>query len=95
MTHKLIYFLQMINIVMTELSSTHLKNSDRELRPESVAWIVWKVFETLQQYGQQEALREWAIVSIPRCENCTLRLTSTHRLNTALSSSRPSTQCLG
>ena len=57
---------QMINMVMQELSTTHARTSERELRPESVAWIVWKVFETLQHYGQQDSLRDWAIAAVPR-----------------------------
>jgi hypothetical protein len=42
----------MINIVMSELSSTHVKNpNNAELQPESVAWIVWKVWPLLDQYN--------------------------------------------
>ena len=53
----------MINMVISELSSSQ---SPADTRNESIAWIVWKVFETLQQFGQQEALREWSVVAVPR-----------------------------
>ena len=57
----------MINMVISELSSSQ---SPSDTRNESIAWIVWKVFETLQQFGQQEALREWSVVAVPRFDGC-------------------------